>query len=65
MRSEKREIGCRRKDDFTLVDSSYYPLHYDAVDAVVLIRISFSWSKQIIEHERAVAAKEAAAKGTQ
>lgn len=24
-----------------------------------------SWSRQIVEHERAVAAKEAAAKGTQ
>ena len=35
-------------------------------DVAVLILGGFgSWSKQIVEHERAVAAKEAAARGTQ
>ena len=30
-----------------------------------MLIFSGSWSKQIVEHERAVAAREAAAKGTQ
>ena len=63
--SEKREIGSRRRDGFTRVDSEYYTSVLLVVDKVVLIQVSISWSRQIIEHERAVAAKEAAGKGTQ
>ena len=63
MRRGKSGQECPRRGDSSQVDSkdiSFYEL-----SAHILMSIYCSWSKQIIEHERAEAAKEAAAKGQQ
>lgn len=54
--------GCPRKGDFSQVGSTKNFVPTSVVYTSTDINL-FSWSKQIIEHERAEAAKEAATKG--